>query len=57
MIHKDADSMNRSHPVYVGSGATELEMNLRDTIPQRIDDHGSKVEDLAGTGDYDALGG
>ena len=30
---------------------------LRLTIPQHIDSHGSKLEDLAGTGDYEVLGG
>ena len=32
-------------------------MCMRGTIPQHIDDHFSKVEDLAGTGECDALGG
>ncbi len=30
---------------------------LQKTIPQHIDNHGSKLEDQAGTGEYDALGG
>jgi hypothetical protein len=30
---------------------------MRGTVPQRIDSHGSKVEDIAGTGDQDAPGG
>jgi carbonic anhydrase len=38
-------------------GATEDEMNMRGTVPQRIDTHGSKVEDLAGIGKHDAPGG
>jgi hypothetical protein len=38
-------------------GATEQQMNVRGTVPPRIDDHGSKIEDLAGTGQHDAPGG
>jgi uncharacterized protein (DUF302 family) len=38
-------------------GATEMQMNVRGTIPQRIDRRGSKVEDLGGTGNLDAPGG
>jgi uncharacterized protein (DUF302 family) len=38
-------------------GATEMQMNVRGTIPQRIDRRGSKVEDLGGTGHLDAPGG
>ncbi len=40
-----------------GIGATEDLMDARATIPQRIDSHGTKVEDLAGTGEIDAAGG
>jgi Protein of unknown function (DUF2934) len=40
-----------------GIGATEEEVNMRGTVPQRIDSHGSKVEDIAGTGKQDAPGG
>jgi hypothetical protein len=32
-------------------------MDARATIPQRIDSHGTKVEDLAGTGEHDSPGG
>jgi uncharacterized protein (DUF302 family) len=38
-------------------GATEQQMNMRGAIPQRIDCHGTKVEDLAGDGKLDAPGG
>jgi len=38
-------------------GATEEEVNMRATVPQRIDALGSKVEDIAGTGEQDARGG
>ena len=38
-------------------GATEDLIDVRATIPQRIDSHGTKVEDLGGTGEHDAAGG
>ena len=38
-------------------GATEDNVNMRATVPQRIDPHGSKLEDIAGTGEQDARGG
>ena len=37
--------------------ATEDQVNMRAALPQRIDCHGSKVEDVAGTGVHDAQGG
>ena len=40
-----------------GIGATEDQVDLRGTIPQRIDRLGTKVEDLAGTGEQDSPGG
>jgi hypothetical protein len=40
-----------------GIGATEDQVDMRDTVPQRIDRFGTKVEDLAGTGQHDDLGG
>jgi hypothetical protein len=40
-----------------GIGATEDQMNIRATIPQRVDKHGTKIEDLAGTGEQDSPGG
>jgi hypothetical protein len=38
-------------------GATENQVNLRATVPQRNSSDGVKIEDLAGTGDYEAPGG
>lgn len=38
-------------------GATEDQMNMQGTVPQRIDNRGSKVEELAGTGEQDSPGG
>jgi hypothetical protein len=40
-----------------GIGATEDQVNMRNTIPQRIDRFGTKIEDLAGTGEHDSGGG
>jgi len=38
-------------------GATEDQVDLKDTVPQRINREGTKIEDLAGTGEQDAPGG
>jgi len=40
-----------------GIGATEDQVDMRDTVPQRIDSKGSKIEDAAGTGEQDSPGG
>ena len=45
------------HQELSGIGAKETEVDLKDTVPQRIDKKGTKVEDLAGTGDHDSSGG
>jgi uncharacterized protein (DUF302 family) len=37
--------------------STEDMVNMRAALPQRIDRHGNKVEDLGGTGVHDAQGG
>jgi hypothetical protein len=42
---------------FSGIGATEDQMDMRDTIPQRSDALGTKIEDLAGTGTHDSSGG
>jgi hypothetical protein len=41
----------------VALGASEEQVNLRLTVPQRVDSQGSKVEDIAGTGGHDSQGG
>lgn len=38
-------------------GATEDQVNMQATLPQRIDYRGTKIEDEAGTGAHDTLGG
>lgn len=40
-----------------GLGATEDQMSARGPVPQRIDCRGTKIEDLAGTGEHDTKGG
>ena len=40
-----------------GIGATEDQMDIRGTVPQRIDKFGTKIEDMAGTGEQDSPGG
>lgn len=37
--------------------ATEDQINMRAALPQRLDSHGTKVEELAGIGTHDAQGG
>ena len=37
--------------------ATEDQVNMRAAVPQRIDCHGTKIEELAGVGAHDAQGG
>jgi hypothetical protein len=38
-------------------GATEEQVDMKDTVPQRIDKQGHKLEDIAGTGEHDSQGG
>ena len=45
------------HQELSGIGATEKQVDVKDTVPQRIDKKGTKVEDLAGTGEHDSSGG
>jgi uncharacterized protein (DUF302 family) len=40
-----------------GPGATEGMVSARGPLPQRIDCKGTKIEELAGTGQHDASGG
>lgn len=38
-------------------GSTEDQVNMRGALAQRIDNRGSKLEELAGTGEHDSHGG
>lgn len=49
--------VKKKNPELSGIGAREDQVDMRDTVPQRIDNKGTKVEDLAGTGEIDAEGG
>jgi len=42
---------------YSAVGATEEQVDMRDTVPQRVNREGTKIEDLAGTGEQDSQGG
>lgn len=46
-----------SHLTAFGLGATEGQVSVRAVVPQRIDCRGTKVEDVAGTGEHDSAGG
>jgi hypothetical protein len=46
------DGIHRSH-----AGATEDQVNMAGTVPERVDKHGTKIEEIAGTGQHDSLGG
>jgi hypothetical protein len=35
----------------------EEQVDMKDTVPQHSDNKGTKIEDLAGTGEQDAQGG
>ena len=50
-------SQKTKDPKLSGIGATEDQMDIRGAIPQRIDRIGSKIEDMAGTGEHDSSGG
>lgn len=36
---------------------TDEQVNMQATLPHHLDAHGSQVEDIAGTGEVEALGG
>jgi len=38
-------------------GATESQVSMKDTVPQHSDSKGTKIEDIAGTGQQDSQGG
>ena len=47
----------KTAPEQTHNGATEDQVDMKATIPQRIDRHGSKAEDIAGTGEHGSSGG
>ncbi|MBI4877405.1 MAG: DUF302 domain-containing protein [Acidobacteria bacterium] len=46
-----------AHPAGSNIGATEGQVNARAALPQRVDRCGTKIEELAGTGEHDSAGG
>ena len=47
-----------AHPATESSsGGTEDKVDMAGTVPQHVDEHGTKIEDIAGTGEHDSLGG
>jgi hypothetical protein len=38
-------------------GATEDQVDMKGTVPQHVNDKGTKIEDIAGTGEIDSQGG
>lgn len=64
VLRKMLDEAARPAPVAMaagaglpGLGATEDQVNMRGALPQRIDSRGSKLEEMAGTGEHDSPGG
>jgi hypothetical protein len=54
---RQAETVEIPHPGPTDTRASEEQVNMRDTVPQRIDKKGTKIEDLAGTGQHDGSGG
>ncbi len=57
LVMDEAAHQPHSYPAPREHPATEDQVNMRAALPQRIDCHGTKVEELAGTGAHDAQGG
>ena len=54
----DTDSRTRQPRRGAGNvGATEDQVSMVGTLPERTNGRGTKIEDLAGTGQHDSLGG
>ena len=52
----DAEPKNTQQQLS-GIGATEEQVDMKGTVPQHSDRKGTKIEDLAGTGEQDSQGG
>jgi hypothetical protein len=50
-------SASHAGPTDPSVGATDDKTDMVGTVPQRVDRHGTKIEDIAGTGQHDAPGG
>lgn len=53
----DSAAQPSSQPTDSSVGATEDKVNAAATVPQHANPKGTKVEDIAGTGEHDSLGG
>jgi uncharacterized protein (DUF302 family) len=56
-VMEEAAHRTHAHGDPAEHPATEDQVNMRAALPQRLDCHGTKVEELAGTGVHDAQGG
>jgi len=54
---KEKDKPQQKQQKLSGIGATEDQIDMRDTVPQRVNRKGTKIEDEAGTGEHDSSGG
>jgi hypothetical protein len=52
-----ASASAAARPSASNIGAREEQVDMRDTVGQRIDNKGTRVDDLAGTGEQDSPGG
>jgi hypothetical protein len=57
IMQEVAQPMARTASAQSEHCATEEQVNMRAAVPQRIDCHGTKIEELAGVGTHDAQGG
>jgi hypothetical protein len=57
IMQEVAQPMARTASAQAEHCATEDQVNMRAAVPQRIDCHGTKIEELAGVGTHDAQGG
>ena len=58
VVRRDAPRRAAAHAPDAGIHTpTEDMVNMRAALPQRVDSHGTKIEELAGTGAPDAPGG
>src|ERR1700686_4633381 len=49
----DAAPSQTEHPATEpSSGSTDDKVDMAGTVPQHVDEHGTKIEDIAGTGEH-----
>jgi hypothetical protein len=57
IMQEVAQPMSQTAAAQAEHCPTEDQVNMRAALPQRIDCHGTKIEELAGVGTHDAQGG